>query len=413
MRIIFTIIGLTLTFFVSAQRCGTVDYARQHPSLFPHLTSTPNSVSHGRDTLPGEVIVVPVVFHILYNTGSQNISDQQVRTQLAVLNADYRRRNADAGNTPEPFKGVAADPRISFCLAKVDPNGNYTTGIIHKYTTQSLFLADDEMKFSSSAGDDGWNPQKYLNIWVCNLFGRTLGYAVMPGGPADRDGVVIQYSAFGTMGTAEAPYDKGRTATHEIGHWLGLRHTWGDAVCGDDSIADTPPQQTYSSGCPSFPHLSGCSVNNYGDMFMNYMDFTDDACMNMFTIDQAKEMRGQFATGGFRNSFLNSSVCDSSLAAGGPLPTDSQSISANISLSVYPNPFSNQVTVKFNDAESFSGRSFLLYDVAGKLLMSQKITAQSTTISLTTLGAGMYILRVDGGSSKKIFKLIKENSGQF
>src|SRR5664279_2917617 len=230
MKFIFTVICLSFTIYGSAQRCGTPEYVKQNgtPLVLSSIANADDA--NVRDTLPGEVIVVPVVFHVLYNTSVQNVSDQQVLSQLTVLNNDYRRLNADTINTPEPFKKIAADTRIVFCLAKVDPNGRYTSGIIHKYTKEALFLSDDEMKFSSGGGDDAWDSKKYLNIWVCNLFGRTLGYAVMPGGPAEKDGVVIQYTAFGTLGTAVAPFNKGRTTTHEIGHWLGLRHLWGDAL---------------------------------------------------------------------------------------------------------------------------------------------------------------------------------------
>jgi hypothetical protein len=370
MKFIFTFICLGFVIYVSAQRCGTPQYAEKNNAaiLFSATTATDGGV---RDTLPGEVIVVPVVIHVLYHSNIQNISDQQVLSQLTVLNNDYRRLNADTMSTPAPFKSVAADARIVFCLAKVGPDGRSTSGIIHKHTTSDLFLADDGMKFSSSGGDDAWDSKKYLNIWVCNLFGRTLGYAVMPGGPAERDGVVIQYTAFGTLGTAAAPFNKGRTATHEIGHWLGLRHLWGDAECGDDGIADTPTQETSNSGCSSFPHLSSCSINSYGDMFMDFMDFTDDACMNMFTQGQKSEMRSLFALGNSRNSFLNSSVCDSSLAQGGPLPADTTASKDNITISVYPNPFSNQVTINCNNEADINGKTVKLYDVTGKLFIVQ------------------------------------------
>ena len=252
MKFIFTVFFWCLVLNTMAQRCGTLDYIKKQ-----NFSTTPTNTTDetaGRDTLKNEVIVIPVVVHILYHTPQQNISNEQVLSQLEVLNNDYRRLNADAVNTPASFKNIAADTRIVFCLVKTDPNGKYTPGIIHKYTKEELFLSDDEMKFSSSGGDDAWDSQKYLNIWVCNLFGRTLGYSVLPGGPANKDGVVIQYNAFGTIGAASAPFNKGRTTTHEIGHWLGLKHLWGDAVCGDDDIADTPPQQTNNSGCPLFPH---------------------------------------------------------------------------------------------------------------------------------------------------------------
>jgi Pregnancy-associated plasma protein-A/Secretion system C-terminal sorting domain len=410
MKFIFTFICFGIAIFTNAQRCATPQYAKQNSLIAPIPTTVPTTESASRDTLPNEVIVVPVVFHILYNSNAQNVSDQQVLSQLKVLNNDYRRLNSDTINTPAAFKSIAADTRIIFCLAKVDPNGNYTPGIIHKHTSSDLFLSNDEMKFSSSGGDDAWDSKKYLNIWVCNLFGRTLGYSVMPGGPAERDGVVIQYTAFGTMGTASAPFNKGRTATHEIGHWLGLRHLWGDALCGDDGIADTPPQETSNSNCPSFPHLSSCSINSYGDMFMNYMDFTNDDCMNMFTKGQKNEMRGLFALGNVRNSFLNSSVCDSSLAQGGPLPTDSTTTQNKITVSVYPNPFSNQVTVNFIKETDITGKVIRLYDITGKLFITQIVQTQKTILNVSSLPSGMYFLKVEGGDALKVFKLIKQNN---
>ncbi len=410
MKIVFTFIICLSFVYAKAQRCGTPEYIKQNISIFTSPATPATAETEGRDTLPNEVIVVPVVIHVLYHNNNENISDQQVLSQLKVLNNDYRRLNADTVNTPAPFKSIAADARIVFCLAKVDPNGKYTTGIIHKYTNTDLFLSDDEMKFSSSGGDDAWDSKKYLNIWVCNLFGRTLGYGVMPGGPADRDGVVIQYDVFGTTGNVTAPFNKGRTATHEIGHWLGLRHLWGDAECGDDGIADTPPQQTNNSGCPSFPHLSNCSINSYGDMFMNFMDFTDDGCMNMFTQDQKIEMRSLFAKGNVRNSFLNSTVCDSSNAQGAPLPTDT--LTNNISLSVYPNPFSTQITITSNTLVDIIGKTVKLYDVTGKLFVVQKINSQKTSIIMVThLPAGIYFLKLEGANeTPKIFKLIKQEN---
>ena len=406
MRFIFTFICFCFSIYATAQRCGTPEYMQQNKIPLNFITSNITGTSTGgRDTLPNEVIVVPVVIHVLYNTNIQNISDQQVLSQLTVLNNDYRRLNADTVNTPAPFKNVAADTRIVFCLAKVDPNGNYTSGIIRKYTTTSLFLSDDAMKFSSSGGDDAWDSKKYLNIWVCNLFGRTLGYAVMPGGPSNKDGVVIQYDVFGTTGTVTPPFDQGRTTTHEIGHWLGLRHLWGDAVCGDDSIADTPPQEAYNTGCPSFPHTSSCSINSYGDMFMDFMDFTNDGCMNMFTRGQKNEMRGMFALGGFRNSFLNSSACDSSLALGGPIAKDTTLL--NVAISVYPNPFTNQIIISSNNSADVIGKSVKLYDITGKLFAAQILQSQKTSITVNNLPSGMYFLKLEGGSKTQVFKLIK------
>ncbi len=408
MKFTFTFICLCFALYAIPQRCATNDYIKRNRLLITSAT-TSTSVEGGRDTLNNEVIVVPVVVHVLYNNATQNISDQQVLSQMEVLNNDYRRLNADAINTPLPFKNVAADTRIVFCLAKVAPDGRYTSGIIHKHTNEDVFLADDAMKFSSSGGDDAWDSKKYLNIWVCNLFGRTLGYSVYPGGPANKDGVVIKYDVFGTTANVAAPYNKGRTATHEIGHWFGLKHLWGDANCGDDGIDDTPTQQTYNSYCPSFPHTSSCSINLNGDMFMDYMDFTDDACMNMFTQGQKIEMRSTFALGRPHNSFLNSSVCDSSLAQGGPLPEDT--IVSNVEISVYPNPFSNEIIITSKNSADVTGKLMKLYDVTGKLLTSQIIKSQKTSILANSLLAGMYFLKIEGTQKPQVFKLIKQHQG--
>jgi len=409
MKLIFTLLCLSIVCGLSAQRCATSQYIIDYPVISNIALRTASTNTSGRDTLPNEVIVVPVVVHILYNSNNQNISDQQVMSQLISLNNDFRRLNADTVNTPVPFKSVAADIRIQFCLAKVDPQGNLTTGIIHKYTSEAQFLADDAMKFSSKGGDDAWDATRYLNIWVCNLFGQTLGYAVMPGGPLQNDGVVITYSAFGTVGNVIAPYNKGRTTTHEIGHWLGLRHLWGDAFCGDDGIADTPPQETSNSFCPTFPHLSSCSINSYGDMFMDYMDFTDDGCMNMFTHDQKAEMRGLFALGNVRNSFLNSTVCDSSNAETGPLPTE-PATATNLKITAYPNPFNNIVTIASNNEDAVLGKVLRLYNIEGKLFLTQIIQSQNTVLDLSKFPSGIYILKVESTTGSFVYKLIKQSS---
>ena len=164
MKIFFTIVCSTFVLYSSAQRCGTVEYVNTHPLSKYTFQRTETPTTANRDTLKDEVIVIPVVVHVLYNTSDQNISDQQVLSQIVSLNNDYRRQNADTINTPLPFKNVAADTRIQFCLAKVDPKGRYTTGIIHKFTNVTQFLADDQMKFSSKGGDDAWDASKYLNL---------------------------------------------------------------------------------------------------------------------------------------------------------------------------------------------------------------------------------------------------------
>jgi hypothetical protein len=404
MKIFFTIVSLTIVFYTSAQRCGTAEYLQSRP-LNTHISQrTATEKAGGRDTLKDEVIIIPVVVHVLYNTQQQNISDAQILSQINSLNQDYRRQNADTANTPQAFKKVAADVRIQFCLAKVDPQGYYTTGIVRKYTKAEFFQNDDKMKFSSQGGDDAWDATKYLNLWVCNLFNLTLGYGVLPGSPLQKDGVVIKYNVFGTVGTLLAPYNKGRTATHEIGHWLGLKHLWGDSSCGDDGIADTPPQQAANYGCSSFPHLSQCSINSYGDMFMNFMDFSNDACMNVFTQGQKAEMRSLFALGGPRNSFLNSTACDSSNVAAGPLPKPVDSV---LKITIYPNPFNNVVHVTANQDKEIVGKVLKLYSITGKLYLKQTIESANTVVNVNNLPSGIYILKIQGKNEEHVYKVVK------
>ena len=407
MKFSFTLLAILFAFYARAQRCATDSFSVNNGPMLQAIPNGASQIATGRDTLPNEVIVIPVVIHVLYNNSAQNISDEQILSQIKSLNEDYRRLNADTIFTPAPFKKFAADTRIIFCLSKVDPQGRYTSGIIRKYTKEQYWLSDDEMKFSSKGGDDAWVASKYLNIWVCNLFGRTLGYSVFPGGPPERDGVVIQSNVFGTTGALNPEFNKGRTATHEIGHWLGLQHLWGDGACGDDGVGDTPPQQTNNTYCPSFPHTSLCSADENGDMYMDFMDFTDDVCMNMFTTGQKNKMRSLFALGNPRNSFLNSNVCDSSLAEGGPLPGDT--LIAGVKISVYPNPFSNQVIISSANASDVIGRTLKLYDVTGKLYFSKILDAQKTILPVTNLPAGIYIIKIGGLKSQGIFKLIKQN----
>lgn len=260
---------------------------------------------------------IPVVVHVLYNTSAQNISDAQILSQIDVLNKDFQKLNSDAGLVPSAFAGLVADCQIQFCLATKDPQGGATTGIIRKSTSKTVFdVSLDDAKSNSTGGDAAWPAGQYLNLWVVPAIkdgSQTgiLGYAQFPGGPASTDGVVIAHVYFGTTGTAAAPFNKGRTGTHEVGHWLNLYHIWGDdgnGCSGSDAVGDTPNQGDENYGCPGFPQVS-CSNGPNGDMFMNYMDYTDDACMYMFTSGQKTRMHGVLVPGGFRASLASSQGC--------------------------------------------------------------------------------------------------------
>jgi hypothetical protein len=321
-KILLSIFSMTLLLSLSAtaQRiCGSADhyqemlqnnpsFAQQRQLIETQTTNYENNSSNHKRA----VVTIPVVFHVVYNTTIQNVSDAQIQSQLTVLNADFRKLNADASLVPSAFAGLAADCEIQFCLAQQDPTGLATTGIIRKSTTSTSFSTNDAVKYAAQGGSTIWDRNKYLNIWVCNLSGGVLGYAQFPGGPAATDGVVITYTTLGTMGTAASPYNKGRTATHEVGHWVNLFHIWGDdgtACTGSDLVGDTPNQADENYGCPTFPQVS-CSNGTNGDMFMNYMDYTNDACMYMFTTGQKTRLSALFATGGSRVSLATSTGCN-------------------------------------------------------------------------------------------------------
>jgi len=292
---------------------------QQDPNYLNNLEKieqfTQHAISSGAVNAQKAVINIPVVVHIVYKTTAENISDAQIQSQITILNQDFRKLNADASKIPSAFTGVAADCEINFCLASYTPTGAATTGIVRKQTTVSSFVDDDKVKYTAQGGSDAWDTKKYLNLWVCNLGGGLLGYAQFPGGPAATDGVVMGHTCFGNTGTAQAPYNKGRTATHEIGHWLNLRHIWGDANCGSDLVSDTPTQQTSNYGCPTHPYnVGGCSGNTTGEMFMNYMDYVDDACMYMFSAGQKSRMQALFVSGGSRVGLTTSTGCSGSQA---------------------------------------------------------------------------------------------------
>lgn len=314
----FLAIGLFLSSSEAQRSCGSADvYAHmmQHNSEFAQQRALIEEQTAAYVANPNAqhraVVTIPVVFHIVYNKTAQNVSDAQVMSQLDVLNNDFRKLNSDASLVPSAFAGLAADCEINFCLAQQDPSGAPTTGIVRKSTTVTSWGTNDAVKYTAQGGDNIWDRSKYLNIWVCNLSGGILGYAQFPGGPAATDGVVITYTGFGTIGTASAPFNKGRTATHEVGHWSNLFHIWGDdgtACTGSDQVSDTPNQGSENYGCPAFPHVS-CTNGPNGDMFMNYMDYTDDACMYMFSAGQKARMQALFGTGGARVSLLTSPGC--------------------------------------------------------------------------------------------------------
>lgn len=239
-------------------------------------------------------IEIPVVVNVLYRTAAENISLAQIQSQIDVLNKDFNATNTDYNQVPALFSGVKANVGISFVLDQV----------IRKSTNKTSWGTRDDMKKTNRGGLAPTSPTTKLNLWVCTIGGGILGYAQFPGGSSATDGVVIDSKYLGTTGTATAPFNLGRTGTHEVGHWMNLRHIWGDATCGSDLVADTPTHNAANYGVPAYPHLSTCSGTPV-EMTMNYMDYTDDRGMYMFSLGQKARMDAIFAVGGVRASFRN------------------------------------------------------------------------------------------------------------
>jgi Pregnancy-associated plasma protein-A/Putative peptidoglycan binding domain len=284
----------------SRRHCATSEVHRQLLSVDPDYRQARSDIENLTDAIQARGFAaaaprtrtIPVVVHVVYRTDRQNISNAQIQSQIRILNQDFRMKNRDRTKLPDVFQPLHTDTRIQFRLASKDIFGNATSGITRTRTSMPSFGFDEGVKSSRTGGADPWPTRRYLNIWVCNLGDGLLGYAQFPGGPRATDGVVILHTAFGNTGTARAPFDRGRTTTHEVGHWLNLFHIWGDdgtGCRGSDHCPDTPNQASENYGEPVFPHVS-CNNGPNGDLFMNYMDYVDDRAMFMFTAGQATRM---------------------------------------------------------------------------------------------------------------------------
>ena len=331
---------------------------------------------------------IPVVVHIVYKNGNENISNAQIQSQLDVLNEDFTRTNADAFNTPADFLPIVSNTQVNFCLAQQSPNGNPTNGIIRKQTTTNFFpLFGDAIYYDSLGGSTAWNTQIYLNIWVAEIESGILGWAQFPAaGDTNTDGVVIDFEHFGTIGTAIYPYDLGRTATHEVGHWFNLYHTWGDNSCGNDYVNDTPIQEQGNFGCKIHPYIS-CS--NTGDMFMNFMDYTNDACMNSFTEGQKDRIWSSISN--WRTGLLTSNGCVPTTIpnsdAGIISIIEPNNLNSNCASPIYPKVVLknygltnlNSVTIKYN----INNNNNIYYSWNGDLQTNEQDTILLSALSST------------------------------
>ncbi len=359
------------------------------------------------------IITIPVVVHVVYNpaTPEQNIADSLIYSQIERLNTDFRRLNADTIFARPIFDTLAADIQIEFCLANVDPNGNWTTGINRVQTTQSNFALtpfDNSVKSSATGGADPWPADSYLNLWVCDMafLGSplVLGYAQFPGEDPATDGVVITYQHFGDRpwDSNAAPANMGRTTTHEVGHWLGMRHIWGDGACDStDYVDDTPNADAASQSDCDTTKNTCVDTSAYWlsrgidppDMVENYMDYSADACMNMFTKGQKARMWSFLNTA--RVSLFNSQGCSGQW-------NNIEEFISSASVQLYPNPVINSNTITLQWPLEHRFHTVEIYNQLGKMIFSSKITSKIGSFTLTlpnNISKGIYFLKLKSDKS--------------
>lgn len=369
------------------------------------------------------VITIPVVVHVIHSgqaVGSgRNISDARVISQITVLNQDFRKMLGTPGYNTNP---IGADVEIEFCLAKVDPNGNATTGIDRVNlgnTTWNTPNVEGTLKPQTI-----WDPTKYFNIWVCQFGGDlngVLGYAQFPldsglGGLTPdgteteaTDGVIIEWRAFGSSdyvaGTYFTDIDKGRTTTHETGHYLGLRHIWGDnssctvnaADSRQDYCPDTPAASTEHYDCNQ--DYDTCPSSPGKDMTENYMDYSNDACMNIFTLDQKARMMAVMQNSPRRNTLKTSTACQP------PLSNPSFELLQGIKL--YPNPANSVLNIAVSDS-SKTPDSYTIYNSLGQVIkQATSVSEGNLKVDTSNYATGIYMIRFTKGNETKTLQFVK------
>lgn len=377
---------------------------------------------------------IPVIFHIIHNGESvgtgRNISATQVNSQLTILNQDFSKMNSDLNTwvTQSAFFNVAADCGITFSPALVDTNGvTLAEPGIERINRNTQGWSGPSYSGMSEPGgyinstikaNSFWNPNNYMNIWVLDMNDGVLGYAQFPvvpssdptlndlaamGDSAETDGVVLDYRAIGNNGAAASPYNLGRTATHEIGHWLGLRHINGDSGCGNDYCNDTPKQSSLTTGCPAVSgntlaaNCGTASPNPPGRMYQNYMDYSDDRCLVMFTQNQKTRMQACLNNCVRRHSLTLSDV--------GVKETNKQ-----IYFGVYPNPSNGSIEIKTSLLDKQC--HLIIHNSLGEVVKEEKefsLNYGKALLDVSYLKSGIYFLTISSSSTTETKKIIINN----
>ena len=441
MNKLFTTLSVsTLLFFSSLAQnssethkriCGSPKVNPTYEEAFKGMMQKHQQFANGKKA--SVVYNIPIIFHVIH-TGQAvgtgyNLSQAQINSQITVLNADYRKLNTDLTTwaTQPAFSSIASDVQINFCAAKISPTGAVLAEpgidrvlVSSKGWTNPPYTPSSSYHENTVKSGSSWDPTKYYNVWITEMGGGILGYAQFPtipggtspiadmvgyGGAANTDGVVIDYQFIGNVGNVTLPYNKGRTLTHETGHWLGLWHIWGDdggACTGTDYVADSPNQGAENYACPTTNGAvvtDACSTTTPGVLYQNYMDYSDDKCMVMFTAGQKARMQAVMANCVNRLSLNSSTVCAT---------TGIEENVSNIDMSIFPNPTNGElnVTIDLLNTQDFTISVINTLGQTVKEIKQTQSNGGTIKIDLSSNSAGVYFVSLKSKTTSKTKRII-------